>query len=193
MTVSTVKSDDRRASILSAAFESFSNYGFRRTSMEDIAKAAGISRPALYQNFSSKGDIFNGMVQQFLEQACKDMQDQLAQPIGVVEKLDGLFEISLLEPHRMIESLPHGDEVLGLKAEFAQDVFDEWMARSQQAYREALLQEPGLDRDLAEDLAGLMSDTILGMKSRNATVPELESGLARMMRVVKANLDLSGQ
>ena len=191
MTVSTSKSDDRRASILSAAFESFSNYGFRRTSMEDIAKAAGVSRPALYQNFSSKGDIFNGMVRQFLEQACLDMQDQLAQSVGVVEKLNGLFEIALLKPHRMIESLPHGDEILGLKAEFAQDVFDEWMARSQQAYSEALLQEPGLDRGLAEDLAGMMSDTILGMKSRNATVPELEAGLARMMRVVKANLHLS--
>ena len=193
MSISTAPQDDRRVSILSAAFESFSSYGFRRTSMEDIAKAAGISRPALYQSFSSKGDIFNGMVRQFLDQACIDMQKQLAQPVTVIEKLNGLFEIAILAPHRMIEALPHGDEILGLKAEFAQDVFDEWMARTHEAYRTALMQEPALDKDLTEDLASMMSDAIMGMKSRNATVPELEAGLSRIIRVVKASLNQSRQ
>lgn len=37
--------------------EVFSNYGFRKTSMSDLAEAAGVSRQTLYNRFKSKEDI----------------------------------------------------------------------------------------------------------------------------------------
>jgi len=37
--------------------EVFSNYGFRKTSMSDLAEAAGVSRQTLYNRFSSKEEI----------------------------------------------------------------------------------------------------------------------------------------
>jgi AcrR family transcriptional regulator len=44
--------------VISAALTVFGRYGYQHTSMDLIAKAAGISRPALYQHFSGKDDIF---------------------------------------------------------------------------------------------------------------------------------------
>src|ERR1700743_1005431 len=50
--------DSRLDQIIAAALAVFGRYGYQRTSMDQIAKAAGISRPALYQHFSGKDDIF---------------------------------------------------------------------------------------------------------------------------------------
>ena len=50
--------DPKRQAILESAFTQFSRYGFRRTSMEDIAKEMGISRASLYSHFKNKEEIF---------------------------------------------------------------------------------------------------------------------------------------
>lgn len=48
----------RRASILDAARWCFLNFGFGKTSLDDIARRAGISRTLLYRIFKDKEDIF---------------------------------------------------------------------------------------------------------------------------------------
>ena len=53
--------DKKRDAILNAAFNQFSHYSFRKTSMEDIAKAAGISRASIYSYFQNKDDIFRSV------------------------------------------------------------------------------------------------------------------------------------
>ena len=50
--------DPKRQAILDSAFTQFSRYGFRRTSMADIAKETGISRASLYSHFENKEEIF---------------------------------------------------------------------------------------------------------------------------------------
>lgn len=53
-----LKQDLKRDAVFEAAAGVFAQYGFRRTSMNDIAEAAGISRPALYLMFENKEDLF---------------------------------------------------------------------------------------------------------------------------------------
>lgn len=54
-----MKETDRKAgAILDAALPVFVRHGFRKTSMADIARAAGISRAALYLSFGSKEELF---------------------------------------------------------------------------------------------------------------------------------------
>ena len=49
---------DTRAAILSAAEEMFFEQGVSDTSLEDIAKAAGVTRGAVYWHFANKTDLF---------------------------------------------------------------------------------------------------------------------------------------
>lgn len=49
---------ERRTRILDAARWCFLNFGFSRTSLEDIAQRAVISRTLLYRTFKDKEDIF---------------------------------------------------------------------------------------------------------------------------------------
>jgi AcrR family transcriptional regulator len=48
---------DRRRQLLRVALDLFGSRGFRATSMEDIAEAAGVTKPVLYQHFPSKGEL----------------------------------------------------------------------------------------------------------------------------------------
>jgi AcrR family transcriptional regulator len=50
--------DKRRMAILDAALECFLKHGYAKTSLDDIARAAHISRPLLYLKFKNKGEIF---------------------------------------------------------------------------------------------------------------------------------------
>jgi AcrR family transcriptional regulator len=44
--------------LLDVALRSFAERGFHRTSMEDVADAAGVTKPVLYQHFRSKRDLY---------------------------------------------------------------------------------------------------------------------------------------
>ena len=48
----------RRRQLLDVAQETFAANGFHRTSMEEIADAAGVTKPVLYQHFSSKRELY---------------------------------------------------------------------------------------------------------------------------------------
>jgi AcrR family transcriptional regulator len=48
----------RRAAILDAATGVFMRYGFKKTSMDDLARAAGLSRQGLYLHFPTKEALF---------------------------------------------------------------------------------------------------------------------------------------
>ncbi|MGC4746140.1 TetR/AcrR family transcriptional regulator [Micromonospora sp. DT201] len=52
----------RRKHVLKVALHTFARYGYRKTSMDDVARAADISRPGLYFLFSSKENLFRDAV-----------------------------------------------------------------------------------------------------------------------------------
>lgn len=76
---------DRRDVVLTAALETFVRYGYRKTSMEDIAVAARISRPGLYFLFASKRELFAAAVgravQQDLRTAACSLGDEEVRPL----------------------------------------------------------------------------------------------------------------
>ncbi len=49
---------DRRKQLLCVAVEEFGTDGYHRTTMNQLATAAGVTKPVLYQHFSSKRDLF---------------------------------------------------------------------------------------------------------------------------------------
>ncbi len=58
--------DQRRVQLLDAANEVFTTRGYHAAAMDDIAAAAGISKPVLYQHFDSKLELYLAL----LDQAC---------------------------------------------------------------------------------------------------------------------------
>lgn len=74
----SVVDTDRRASVLESALVVFARFGYRKTSMEEVAKAADITRPGLYFLFTSKELLFRTAVTQALERDIADVERVLA-------------------------------------------------------------------------------------------------------------------
>jgi len=55
--------------ILDAALRVFRRHGFRRSSIEQVAEAAGLTRQALYHHFQSKEALFRAVIEQLYETA----------------------------------------------------------------------------------------------------------------------------
>jgi TetR/AcrR family transcriptional regulator of autoinduction and epiphytic fitness len=62
----------RQERVLAVALEVFGRYGFRKTSMDEVARSADISRQGLYLYFASKEALFRAAVGQELDTALGD-------------------------------------------------------------------------------------------------------------------------
>jgi len=58
---------ENRERILEAALDVFSSYGFRGATVDQIAKAAGMSKPNLLYYFSGKEDMLQGLLDRLLD------------------------------------------------------------------------------------------------------------------------------
>jgi AcrR family transcriptional regulator len=99
------KESARQAHVLETALTVFLRHGFRKTSMEDIAKAAGISRQGIYLHFKDKDAIFSASIRKTLDdgtQAANRILDdeRLALEEKLLKALDEWFGryVGLLDP-----------------------------------------------------------------------------------------------
>lgn len=63
--------DQRRLQLLDVAGAVFAENGYHSAAMDDIADAAGVSKPVLYQHFPSKLDLYLALV----DRACEEIVD----------------------------------------------------------------------------------------------------------------------
>lgn len=94
--------DDKKADrILDAALPVFVRFGFRKTSMGDLAKAARISRASLYLSFKSKEDVFRAGSMRAHSRALEKVEKVLAGSEDVfvrIEKALTAFHEDLIAP-----------------------------------------------------------------------------------------------
>lgn len=70
---------ERRAAIVQAAIRRFAMHGFRGTTTRELAAAAGVSEPVLYQHFATKRDLYTAIVDQLIDQAHKRFDERAKQ------------------------------------------------------------------------------------------------------------------
>lgn len=148
-----------RAALLDAAELLFDEHGVSRTSLADIAKAAGTTRGAIYWHFADKAALFDAMVERATEALAPDMPgDEAAIDItqlccGLVGALEGIAH----HPHlrRVMRIAIHRVEYVGeLDAIRARHLSSHraWTARSERALTVAFAaqkQPPPLSSTLA--------------------------------------------
>jgi len=90
-----ILTDKRRQHIVATSVAVFSRYGYRRTSMELIAEAAGVSRPALYQHFRNKKDVLRGVAALIDEQMTAAARAAVAGQDSLPDQLYAILSIKL--------------------------------------------------------------------------------------------------
>ena len=95
--------EPRRARLLDAALTVFGRFGFRKTSMDEVARAAGISRQGLYLHYPTKEALFCAVVDHALGAAAEDAEQALGKApwrtalVGALDAWVGRF-VSRIAP-----------------------------------------------------------------------------------------------
>ena len=132
------KKPDKRETVFEAAADVFAQYGFRRTAMNDIAQAAGISRPALYLMFKNKEALFSGVVSFRLNQGVDQAISSLSGSGSIAERFTAAiidFEKIFYEP---VAQSPHGAELVDISISVAADLMKKGQNRLNRSLVQAL-------------------------------------------------------
>jgi AcrR family transcriptional regulator len=113
--------DEKRGRILNAALSVFALYGFKRASMEDVAKTAGMSRAAIYQHFRNKEDILVHGVQAFFDVATANLSEALTPARPLHEALQAACDATTGGLAQALLDSPHGEELLSVKVGEAEE------------------------------------------------------------------------
>ncbi|MET0693468.1 MAG: TetR/AcrR family transcriptional regulator [Propionibacteriaceae bacterium] len=70
--------DQRRAQLLDAANDVFTTKGYHAAAMDDIADAAGVSKPVLYQHFGSKLELYLDLLDLSCDRLVEVVEEALA-------------------------------------------------------------------------------------------------------------------
>ncbi|WP_090946277.1 TetR/AcrR family transcriptional regulator [Nonomuraea jiangxiensis] len=181
--------DAKRLQILEAAVPCFGRYGYARTSMDLLAKAAGMSRPALYQHFKSKEHLFQAMVE-----CAFDVVDRRAAAASrsggtLADRLYGVLAARLdlvAGPETEFR-----DEVLREAAAIAGPIVTSARERLVSAVEDVLTSAapPRLGAELpARDVARLLVDALTGIELARGTVDELRGRLRQLVELTVRGL-----
>ena len=110
--------DDRKLNILEAALRSVTAYGVRRTSMDDIANEAGISRPAIYQHFRNKEDVIVSCIDLVNEKAFAEAKAASVSQTSVRGRLTSYLCEYMVFFYRLVIAGPHAKELLDVSTRF---------------------------------------------------------------------------
>lgn len=80
--------DQRRQQLFEVARERFAHQGFHETSMDEIAEAAGVTKPVLYQHFPSKRALYVELLEETGRQLLSTLAEATAQAGTLRERVE---------------------------------------------------------------------------------------------------------
>lgn len=184
--------DPRRAAILGAAFDTFCLYGFRRTAMEDIARASGQSRAALYLHFPNKQAIYRALIEHYFTMTEARMRAVLAPGMDAAGALEAAFAAKAGPEIAAMLASPHGGELLDANAAVAADLVPAGEGRLADVLAEWLDSEAHAGRirltEPAAELARTLFAALGGLKAGCVQYADFRAAAARLARVVGRGL-----
>ena len=116
--------------ILVAAQSLFLRLGLRGTSMEAVARQAGVAKPTLYKYFADKQAIYDALLTRLLEELRRIAEAAFAGPGSATERVAAALAGKHKFLFQFLEGSPHAEELyMAPKRESLQslEAFDRWL------------------------------------------------------------------
>lgn len=165
----------RRDAIVDAARACFLQFGFAKTTLEDIAKRAGISRPLLYRSFKNKDEITAAMFEALYARQYPRLEAALEG--RAAEQLMQVCTIAILEPWEELSAAPMASEFYAACSAIAPAIEEEHQRRMQR-YVQRIVGDRAAAEVFLLALEGLMSDlpTLAQLRKRLALLIDRFAG-----------------
>jgi AcrR family transcriptional regulator len=184
-----------RARILRSAMQQFQRQGYRHTSIDDVAREAGVAKGTVYLHFKNKAELFLHAISEEKKQLAERFQPLFTSELTPEERLRRFIELGLLMAREapLASKLMSGDrELLLFLDEIAPELRDQ-MRQAQLESLSAMLQgigafdqlEPQERADRMAALPGLIwgASHFMEEAQRNGLSPE---GYARQVAKIIA-------
>lgn len=160
----SVLSDDTeeaRAQILKAAESMFQRYGVSKTTMDDIAKEAGVSRPTVYRYFGDRDSLITALIEarsrRLFDKARAYLRERSTLADQIVDGLIFLVERGRHDPIvRLIVSPEHMDlatALVGSTGLAARLTYEMWAPLLAEARERGEIREGLTDEEICEWIA----------------------------------------
>ncbi len=182
--------DERRATLLQAAIQVFARYGYRKASMDEVARAAGLSRQGLYLHFPTKEVLFREVVESLLTRALAAAKAALSDEAQTLEeRLVSAFDAMYGQYVESLGATPHLAELFETSARLVGPLIKEQECSFRRAVTD-LLARAGLGRLWAgaglsaHDLAETLEAVAYGLKHRIGSRADYRARIGRAVRLV---------
>lgn len=193
-------SEAKRLAVFAAAADVFARYGFQRTAMNDIATAAGVSRPALYLMFQNKDDLFRQLAQHRQGEAINAAEAELAGQGPFGERLTRAvmaYERLYYEP---VSQSPHGAELMDANLSIAGEEMKKGSRRLAAQFAKALgrADETG-EVNLAHAsispsaFVDIMMSSVNGQKKAATSITDFRKRVANVVGIFCASITPGGK
>jgi len=124
MKASPVLAVKKRGNILQAAALEFSQKGFHRAKMDDIAARAGVAKGTLYYNFASKAKLFSATVTEGIDEIIEKVRVQLEADLPFADHFRKLIEcnVALYLQYSDLARIVFNEVTSGIDDEILEDI-----------------------------------------------------------------------
>lgn len=183
--------NEKKARVLEAAESVFLRFGYRRTTMGDLAAAAGMSRPALYLVFCNKEEVFEAVLRTFTARTLEEVRQGLGARPTPLEKLRFAFDLWAVRPFGFFEASPELREPLHGSLAFAREAIDQAIAAFE-AELVGILAPMSVSTPAKalppEQIARVLTRAVHGFKESAKNADELRAMIDGLLEMVLASL-----
>lgn len=195
MTPSRGDAEARRAVILDAALRVFGQYGYRRASMDDIAREAQIGKGTVYLSFTSKDEVFQALAQRLAQQMLAGAEAASRRPATTADKLAAMHAAWFGTFADTIRRSPHAADLLDAKHQMSADLAADAARRYKRLVQNVLTEAAAageLDLEPAGLTPGTAADLLIasarGLESSTSPPSAYRRQLTTLVRVMIAGL-----
>jgi AcrR family transcriptional regulator len=152
--------------------------------MADLARAAGVSRPTLYQYFENRADLFRAAFDAFLNDSTDSALAALQDGGTVAECLDGYLQRAHGDAYEAVAATSFGAELMEDRHEFAADVATTAAGRANEGLRRFLEASTSTGPGSLATVVDLLSLAPVGLKADRPTTPIYRQRLRALAEAV---------
>lgn len=186
------RADDKRRRILAAATVLFSRYGFKRTSIDLLAREADVAKPTVYVYFEDKEAIFRAVV----EAVCAELLAEATHAAETDEPLEArlaaMLSAKFTRYFELVNASPHAAELIDSQGRLGAEIVE----RADRAFVRLLIATLERAKELDPRRVGLSLPAAAALLVRAASGAAYDATsaathrkhLAEIVRVVVAGL-----
>jgi AcrR family transcriptional regulator len=164
----------KREQIFNAAHKCFMQYGYAKTTFQDIAKTARISRPVLYSYFGNKNELFITMTKELHDQFFAKSGEILDTSLPDKEKFSKIIDVWIVDPYRRLKNNVYMNDVLDGLVNISE--------QSEKRFRKLFIKS--IEPLVGEEIAEIIVFSIRGLMDDRPPVKTLQKRIELLTRTV---------